>query len=89
MYEFAYCFSVNDRVQWSAETARSLRQRLENAVEASIGDERSGIVEFIETASPGELITASDGTLIFRCSGKRAPIGEPVQKEIPTPPGVP
>jgi hypothetical protein len=78
MYEFAYCFIDNDRVRWSAETARSLRQRLENAVEPLDGDEISEIVGFIETASPGEFITASDGTLIFRCSGKRDLSGEPV-----------
>jgi hypothetical protein len=78
MYEFAYCFIGNDRVRWSAETARSLRQRLENAVEPLERDELSRVLEFIETSSPGEFITASDGTLIFRCSGERAPIEEPV-----------
>jgi hypothetical protein len=95
MYEFAYCFSINGRVQWSAETARSLQQRLKNAVEGLEDDELSRVLEFIETASPGEFIAASDGTLIFQFSRERALIGEPVappakplreKKKFPLPP---
>lgn len=65
MYEFAYCFSINDRVQWSAETVQSLERRLEGTLEEH---EFLQVLEFIETARPGEFITINDGTLILRSS---------------------
>lgn len=54
MYEFAYCFCIDGRVQWSAETAQSLERRLEGTLEEH---DFLQMVEFIETARPGEFIT--------------------------------
>ena len=65
MYEFAYCFDINGRIQWSAETAQSLERRLEGTLE---DHEFLQVLEFIETARPGEFITMNDGTLTLRSS---------------------
>jgi hypothetical protein len=79
MYQFAYCFSINDRVQWSAETAQSLERRLEGTLEK---DEFLQVVEFIETARPGEFITVNDGTLILRSSSPSIKVSPPAPRSL-------
>ena len=59
MYQFAYCFAIQGKVEWSSETAQSLRARVQD-------DERDQVEDFIESAKPGEHITLSSGVLIFR-----------------------
>lgn len=63
MYEFAYCFALNGMVQWSSETANSLRQRFKDDLE-----EQTLIEDFIEAAQPGSFITLPSGILVFCCS---------------------
>jgi hypothetical protein len=77
MYEFAYCFCIDGRVQWSAETAQSLECRLEGTLEEH---DFLQVVEFIETARPGEFITMNDGTLILRSS---SPLIAPSRSPFP------
>lgn len=62
---FALCFVISLKVEWSAETADSLRSR--SCWELLQGGERSELEEFIEHALPGELIQfRSAGVVVFR-----------------------
>jgi hypothetical protein len=58
-FEFAYCFAINDYLNWSAETANSLLLRF-----ASEND-RSLVEDFIESAVPGSFVILSPGELVF------------------------
>ncbi len=61
MYEFAYCFSINNEVKWSSENTNSLINRVnQNEIEK--------VSEFIETSKLGDFIPLDDGALIFRCA---------------------
>lgn len=68
MYEFVFCFADNGQVQWSGETAHSLRQRLQAINEGIIDD----IEEFVVTANAGEFLKLHDGTMIFCCSMRKS-----------------
>jgi hypothetical protein len=59
MSEFAYCFAIDHKVNWSSETAESLMHRMKN------DDDRALTQDFIETATPGSFITISSGELVF------------------------
>lgn len=61
MYEFAYCYAMGGRIEWSAETANSLCRWLENE------DDQLQVADFIKNSEPGEFINLKSGALIFRC----------------------
>lgn len=59
MFEFAYCFAIDNKVNWSSETAESLVRRTKD------DNDRASIEDFIETATPGSFIALSSGDLVF------------------------
>ena len=59
MYDFVYCFTINGKVNWSAETTTNLFQR------ATCDSDWQLIEEFTQTAEPGSFITLDSGDLIF------------------------
>jgi hypothetical protein len=62
MYEFIYCFVIDGRINWSAETANSLSRWVENQ-----GDQ-TRLQEFLEKSQSGDFISLKSGALIFRCA---------------------
>lgn len=62
MYEFIYCFIVDGRINWSAETVNSLDRWLEET------EDRNMVNEFIHRAGSGDFITLKSGALVFRCA---------------------
>ncbi|MDV3002519.1 MAG: hypothetical protein N5P05_004174 (plasmid) [Chroococcopsis gigantea SAG 12.99] len=61
MYEFIYCFVIDGRINWSAETVNSLDRWLEN-------EDRHPVNEFIHKSNQGDFITLKSGALVFRCA---------------------
>jgi len=57
-----YCFSIDNRVNWSAETPETLKNHPEAVKEMEY------ITEFLENSEPGEFYRLSNGDLIVRSS---------------------
>ena len=57
MYEFIYCFAIDNKVQWSAEDAKSLLSRVTDI-------DRSLVEEFVECPDAGSFIVLKSGDLI-------------------------
>lgn len=65
MKKFAYLFTINGKIVWSAETAETLSNRVvqePTAVQATVK-------EFIETAPAGHHIELPTGEFIFCTNG--------------------
>jgi hypothetical protein len=60
MYEFAYCFAINDEVKLSTETASSLIRLIQNR------DEIKQVQQFIESSCLGDFLKLDSGVVIFR-----------------------
>lgn len=60
MYEFIYCFILDGKINWSAETVNSLKHQLEENEDSNL------INDFIEKADRGDFITLKSGALVFR-----------------------
>jgi hypothetical protein len=67
MYEFVYCFTINNRVEWSSETANSLSRWLKDEKEIE------KVTDFIESSEPGNFICLNNGALLFRCAAPIKP----------------
>lgn len=60
MYEFMYCFVLNGRIDYSAETVNSLSRWVEDE------EDRQRVTDFILNSRSGDFICLTDGALIFR-----------------------
>jgi hypothetical protein len=58
-FEFAYCFAIDDHLNWSSETADSLLLRFPPEADRSL------VEDFIESAVPGSFVILSPGELVF------------------------